>query len=134
MLLKKNIYNAKIKTIKGKIPDITNLATNASLNAKINDAKGVMPSITNLATTATRNVRIDKDKIEIPNITNLATNLATDYNTNISEIENKISDHDHNKSITTPELNKLTAKCHTARLKQKKLARKSNTANFVKKD
>ena len=130
MLLKKYIYNAKIKTIKGKIPDITNLATNASLNAKINEAKGVMPSITNLATTATRNVRIDKDKIEIPNI----TNLATDYNTNISEIENKISDHDHNKSITTPELNKLTAKCHTARLKQKKLARKSNTANFVKKD
>ena len=119
MLLKKYIYNAKIKTIKGKIPDITNLATNASLNAKINEAKGVIPSITNLATTATRNVRIDKDKIEISNITNLATNLATDYNTNISEIENKISDHDHDKSITTPELNKLTAECYTARLKQK---------------
>ena len=28
-----------IKTIKGKIPDITNLATNASLNAKIKRLK-----------------------------------------------------------------------------------------------
>ena len=35
-LVEKGVYNAKIKNIKDKIPDITNLATNASLNAKIN--------------------------------------------------------------------------------------------------
>ena len=34
-----------------EIPDITNLATNASLNAKTNKVKGETPSITNLATT-----------------------------------------------------------------------------------
>ena len=33
---KKNLYNAKIKNIEDKIPDITNVATNACLNAKIN--------------------------------------------------------------------------------------------------
>ena len=40
----------KIKNIKDKIPDITNLATKTTLNAKINEVKGEIPSITNLAT------------------------------------------------------------------------------------
>ena len=31
-VIKKDVYNAKSKTIEDKIPDITNLATNASLN------------------------------------------------------------------------------------------------------
>ena len=35
-VVKKNVYNAKIITIESKMPDITNLATNANLNAKIN--------------------------------------------------------------------------------------------------
>ena len=34
--VKKDVYNADIKNIEGKIPDITNLATNTPLNAKIN--------------------------------------------------------------------------------------------------
>ena len=34
----------------------------------------------------------------------------TDYKTKNSEIEKKITDHDHNKYITTPELNKLQQK------------------------
>ena len=33
----------------------------------------------------------------------------TDYNTKNNEIEKKITDHSHNKCITTPEFNKLTA-------------------------
>ena len=45
-----------------------------------------------------------------------------DYNTKISEIENKItSDHDHDKDITTQEFNKLTSENITARLKQANL-------------
>ena len=51
------IYNTKIKNIENKIPDITNLATNASLNAKINEVKGEIPNITNLATNASLNVK-----------------------------------------------------------------------------
>ena len=46
----------------------------------------------------------------------------TDYNTKISEMENKItSDHDHDKHVTTQEFNKLTSKNITARLKQANL-------------
>ena len=46
MLLKKMLYNAKIKNIEDKIRDITNAAANTSLNAKINEVKGEIPSIT----------------------------------------------------------------------------------------
>ena len=51
-IVKKDVYNAKIKNIEDKIPDITNVATNITLNAKINEIKNEIPSIANLATTA----------------------------------------------------------------------------------
>ena len=38
-----------MKSIKDKIPGITNLATKTTLNAKINDVKGEIPSIIDLA-------------------------------------------------------------------------------------
>ena len=42
----------------------------------------------------------------------------TGYKTKISEIEKKITDHDHDKYITTPEFNKSTAENFPARLAQ----------------
>ena len=45
----------------------------------------------------------------------------------------KIADHHHDKYITTPEFNKLTAENFAARLKQINLASKSDIDNFVKK-
>ena len=44
---------------------------------------------------------------EIPSVNNLVKKI--DYDTKISEIEKKITDHKHDKYITTPEFNKLTA-------------------------
>ena len=38
-VVEKDVYNAKIKNIEDKIPDIANLATNITLNARINDVK-----------------------------------------------------------------------------------------------
>ena len=35
-VLKKNVYNSKMKNIEDKTPNITNLATKATLNAKTN--------------------------------------------------------------------------------------------------
>ena len=43
---KKDVYDTKIKNIENKIPDTTNLATNASLNFKINEVKGEIPNVT----------------------------------------------------------------------------------------
>ena len=51
-VVKKDLYNAKIKNIEDKISDITNLATKTTLNAKINGVKGEISSITKLTTTA----------------------------------------------------------------------------------
>ena len=50
-VVKKDVYNSKIKDIEDKIPDITNLARNTTLNAKINEVKNEIPNISNLATT-----------------------------------------------------------------------------------
>ena len=87
-----------------------------------------MHSITNLATTTTALNVVEK---EMPNVSNLVK--KTDYNTKISEIENKITtDHDHDKYITTEEFNKFTSENFTTRLKQANLANKSDTSNFVK--
>ena len=59
-VVKKDVYNAKIKNIEDKTPEgISNLATNASLNAKINEVKGEMPSTTNLATNSSLNAKIN---------------------------------------------------------------------------
>ena len=50
----------------------------------------------------------------------------TDYNTKISRIEKKITDHNHDKYITTPEFNNLTAEFFTARLVQADLVTKTD--------
>ena len=49
---KKTEYNAKIKNIEDKIPNITNLATKNALNTKVNKIETEIPSISSLATTS----------------------------------------------------------------------------------
>ena len=67
-VVKRDVYNAKIKNSEDKIPDITKLATNASLNAKINEVKGEIHNITNVATTTALTAVENK----IPNVSNIA--------------------------------------------------------------
>ena len=50
----------------------------------------------------------------------------TDYDTKISEIENKVNDHNHDKYITTPEFNRLTTENFKARLAQVNLITKTD--------
>ena len=114
----------------------------------MNEVKRETHSTTNLATTTALTAKTKKVKNEIPNITNLsiitalaavenkissASNLfkKTDYNTKINETEKKISDHDHDKYITTPECNKLAVENLPATLAQPNLGSKSDIANFV---
>ena len=126
--LKKMYIMLRKKNIEDKTPDITNLATYASLNAKINDVEGEIADITNLATTTALTAVENKT----PNVSNLIKKIG--YNIKISETENEITaDHDHDKYITTQEFNKLTSENFTARLKQANLASKGDIANFVKK-
>ena len=50
----------------------------------------------------------------------------TNYNTKITEIENKLTDHNHDKYIDTPELNKLAADVFNVRLAQANLITKTD--------
>ena len=52
---------------------------------------------------------------------------TTVFNTKVSEVEYKI--HNHDKYITTPEFNNLTAENLTARLKQANLVTKTDFDN-----
>ena len=59
------------------------------------------------------------------------------YNTKISEIEKTVSDHNHDKYITTSEFNNLAAGVFTARLAKADLVRKryfnTKIQSFLKK-
>ena len=84
--MKKDVYNAKIKSIEDKIPNITNLATNTTLNSKINEVTNETFSIFNLATTTALNSKINEVKSKTPVITNLATTTTTA----VTAVEKKI--------------------------------------------
>ena len=66
-VVKKDVYNPKIKNVEDKMPDIINLANNTTLNTKIDEVKGKIHNITNLATTAALTAVENK----IPNVSNL---------------------------------------------------------------
>ena len=61
---------------------------------------------------------------KIPNVSGLVK--KTYYNTEISEIEKMVSDHNHDKYITTPEFNNLAAGVFTARLTRANLLTKTD--------
>ena len=51
---------------------------------------------------------------KIPDVSTLVK--KTDYNAKITEIENKLNNHNYDKYITTPEFNTLAADVFNARL------------------
>ena len=90
------VKEAKLTKLENKIPDISNLAT-----------KTVLTTVEN----------------KIPSVSNLVK--KTDYNTKVTEIENKLNNHNHDKYIDTSEFNKLTADVFNARLAQANLITKT---------
>ena len=80
----------KIAEVEGKVTSISGFATNAALTAVEN---------------------------KIPNTSSLVKN-KTDYDTKMSELETKLTDHNHDKYISTPEFNTLGASVFSARLAQ----------------
>ena len=82
-----------------------------------------MPSITGLATTSA----LTSVENKIPSISNLVK--KSDCNTKITEIEKKLTNHKHDKYITTPEFNKLAANIFNARLIEANFVAKANFDN-----
>ena len=52
--------------------------------------------------------------------------MKTDYNTNITQIEKKLTDHNHDKYITTLEFNTLAADVFNEALARANLVRKAD--------
>ena len=61
---------------------------------------------------------------KIPSVSNLVK--KTDYGTEVTEIENKLNNHNHEKYIDTSEFNKLAVDVFSARLAQANLITKTD--------
>ena len=81
------VKKTKLTELENKIPDVFSLATKTTLNSVEN---------------------------KIPSVTNLVK--KTNYNTKITEIENKLQNYNHDKYVTTSEFNTLAANVFNARL------------------
>ena len=117
-VVKKTEYNAKIKNIEDKIPDIGNLARKNLLNTKINEVKNEIPSITGLATTSALTAVENK----IPDTNNLVK--KTNYWN-----RKKITDQNYDKYIAASEFNKLATDAFNVRLLQANLVKKTDFDN-----
>ena len=91
------VKKTKLTELEDKIPDVSSLATKTALTAVEN---------------------------KIPSVSSLVK--KTDYDTKISELEKKLTDHNHDKYITTPEFNTLAADVFNARLAQANLITKTD--------
>ena len=80
------------------------------LQRQITEIEGKIPIISCSATNATL-IAVEH---KVPNINSFVK--KKDYNTKITESEKKLTDHGHDKYITTPEFNTFAADVFKARL------------------
>ena len=95
----KTKYQTDKTELEKKIPDVSNLVK----KAKLTELEKKIPDVSSLATKTV----LTSVENEIPSVSNLVK--KTNYDTKITEIENKLNNHDHEKYITTPEFNTLAA-------------------------
>ena len=132
---KLNTLKKEVNNLEKKIPDATTLIHinkynpgKQNLEKQIGDIDKKIADTSDLVTTTVLNTKICEAENKIPDTINLATTNV--LNTKISKVENKIPTHD--KYITTPEFNKLTAESFAARLKQADLVNKINFDNKLR--
>ena len=104
----KTKYQTDKTELENKIPDVSNLVK----KTKLTELENKIPDISNLATKTALTTVENK----IPSVSNLVK--KTDYTTQVTDIENKLNNHNHGKYIDTSEFNKLTADVFNARLAQ----------------
>ena len=119
----KTKYDSDKLELGKKIPDASNIVKKSNYNTKISEIEGKIPSVSGFVTTSALAALENK----IPSVSNLVK--KTDYNAKVSEIEKKLTDHKHEKYITTPEFIKLTAENFTTKLKQANLVTKTDFVN-----
>ena len=104
----KTKYQTDKTELEKNIPDVTDFVKKANLT----ELENKIPDISNLVTKIALTTVENKE----PDVSSLVK--KADYDTKITEIENKLSDHNHDKYIDTSEFNKLAADVFNARLAQ----------------
>ena len=117
----KTTCNTDKTELEKKIPNATDFVKKANLTGLENK----ILDISNLATEAALTTVENK----IPSVSNLVK--KTDYDTKITEIENKLNNHNHDKYITTREFNTLTADVFNARLEEANLITKTDLVKLL---
>ena len=112
----KTKYNTDKTELENKIPNVTDFVKEAKLTELENKIPDVSSLATKTALTAVEN--------KIPDVSSLVK--KTDYDTKISELEKKLTDHNRDKYITTPEFNTLAVSVFNARLAQANLMTKTD--------
>ena len=116
----KTKYNTDKLEIENEIPNTSDLVKKADYNTRITEIEGKISNVSSLATrTALTSV-----ENKIPSVCSLVK--KTDYDTKITGIEKKLTDHNHDKYITTPEFNNLAAAVFDVRLKSVNLVTKTD--------
>ena len=114
----KTKYDTDKKVLENEITGTNGHVKKTDYNTKITEIEGKLPSISGLATVAA----LTAVEIKMLIISNLVK--KSDYSTKITEIKKKLTDHNHDKYITTPEFNRLAADIFNVRLAQANLLKK----------
>ena len=125
MFVLKTKYDADKTELENKIPDTNDLVKKTEYDTKITEIEGKFLDISSLATKTALNTAENK----IPDVSSLVK--KTYYNTKNTEIAKKLTDHDHDNYIKTPEFNTLAADVFNARLKRANLVTKVDFDNSV---
>ena len=112
----KTKYNADKIEVEKKIPNVTDFVK----KAKLTELENKISDVSNLPTKTTLTAVENK----VASVSNLVK--KTDYNTNITETEKKLTDHNHDKYITTLEFNTLAADVFNTKLAQANLITKTD--------
>ena len=111
----KTKYQTDKTELEKKIPNVTDFVK----KAKLTELENKIPNISNLATKTVLTTVENK----IPPVSNLVK--KRDFETKVTEIENKPTDYNHDKYIT-PEFNTLAADVINARIAQANLITKTD--------
>ena len=112
----KTKYQTDKTKLENRIPNVTDFVKKTTLTELENKILDVSSLATKNALTAVKN--------KIPDVSSLVK--KTNYDTKISELKKKLTDHNHDKYITTQEFNTLAADVFNARLAESNLVTKTD--------
>ena len=121
-LVLKTKYDADKTVLQKKISDTSLLVKKTDYKTKIAEIESKIPSMSNLAT----KTLLATVENKIPDISSIVKKIQK-----LLKLKKKLTDHNHDKYVTTPECNTLASDIFNARLKRANLVTKANFDNNV---